>query len=91
MPATSQTAKQWAILDRWLPTLQQLPAVDAIWLEGSLASGRGNPGSDIDLRVALADDAYDELWETDRTLLLAGLGEYVVVETRFVRAITAEA
>ncbi|MEZ4622269.1 MAG: hypothetical protein R2867_43110 [Caldilineaceae bacterium] len=56
-----------------------------------LASGRGNPGSDIDLRVALADDAYGELWETDRTPLLAGLGQYVIVETRFIRAITAEA
>lgn len=91
MPATPQTAKQWAILERWLPTLKQIPAVDVIWLEGSLASGRGNPGSDIDLRVALADDAYRELWETDRTPLLAGLGEHVIVETRYVRAITAEA
>ena len=88
MPITPQTAKQWSVLNRWLPTLQQIPAIDAIWLEGSLASGRGNPGSDIDLRVAVADDAYDALWETDRTPLLAGLGEHVIVETRFVRAIT---
>lgn len=91
MPETTETTKQWTILKRWLPTLEQIPAVDVIWLEGSLSSGRGNAGSDIDLRLALADNAYAQLWETDRAPLLAGLGEHVVVETRFVRAITAEA
>lgn len=91
MPVTPTTTKQWAILERWLPTLRQLPAIDLIWLEGSLASGRGNAGSDIDLRLAIADQAFAQLWETDRTPLLAGLGEHIVVETRYIRAITAEA
>lgn len=91
MPVTPQIAKQWTILNRWLPTLQQISVIDVIWLEGSLASGRGNAGSDIDLRIAIDDQAYTQLWEIDRTPLLAGLGDHVIVETRFVRAITAEA
>ncbi len=91
MPATAQTATQWRLLEQWLPTLSRLPAIDLIWLEGSLASARGNPGSDIDIRVAIANDAYVQLWEQDRMPLLAGLGDHLLVETRFVRAITAEA
>lgn len=91
MPVTPATTKQWAILERWLPTLCELPAIDVIWLEGSLVSGRCHAGSDIDLRLAIADQAYPQLWETDRTPLLAGLGEHIVVETRYIRAITAEA
>ncbi|MEZ4863330.1 MAG: nucleotidyltransferase domain-containing protein [Caldilineaceae bacterium] len=91
MPVTPSTRKQWTILERWVAVLQQLPEVDLVWLEGSLASGRGNAGSDIDLRLALADHAYTQLWETDRTPLLAGLGDYCLVETRYVRAITADA
>lgn len=91
MPVTPATTKQWTILTRWVATLRELPAIDLIWLEGSLAGGRGNAGSDIDLRLALADHAFAQLWETDRTPLLAGLGEHLVVETRYIRAITAEA
>lgn len=91
MPATHETATQWAILDRWLPSLRQLPEIELIWLEGSLAAGRGNAGSDIDLRLAISDSAYQQLWEVDRTPILLGLGDYLVVETRFIRAITADA
>lgn len=91
MPATPETTKQWIILERWVATLRELPAVDLIWLEGSLASGRGNAGSDIDLRLGIAAHAYPQLWETDRRPLLAGLGEHILVETRFIRAITADA
>ncbi|MEZ4622270.1 MAG: hypothetical protein R2867_43115 [Caldilineaceae bacterium] len=42
MPATPQTAKQWTILERWLPTLKQIPAIGAIWLEGP-SVGAGQP------------------------------------------------
>lgn len=91
MPVTPTTQKQWAILERWVEALQQIPAIDLIWLEGSLVTGRGNAGSDIDLRLGIADHAYRQLWETDRTPLLAGLGNYCLVENRFIRAITADA
>jgi len=91
MPATPETTKQWTILEHWVATLRNVPDIDLIWLEGSLASGRGNAGSDIDLRLAIADHAYQQLWETDRTPILAGLGDHCLVETRFIRAITADA
>lgn len=91
MPVTATTTKQWRIINHWLTALQALPAIDAIWLEGSLASGRGNAGSDIDLRLAIADGAYEQLWAHDRTPILAGLGEHVVVETKIIRAITIDA
>jgi hypothetical protein len=71
--------------------LAQLPAVEVIWLEGSLVDDRANPWSDVDLRMALADDAYAQLWETDRAPLLEALGEYLLLWNKgFVRAVTAE-
>jgi hypothetical protein len=78
------------LIQRWLASLAQIPSVDVVWLEGSLAGGRANPASDIDLRMAIADAAYQQLWETDRRPLLEGLGEYLLLEARFVRALTAE-
>ncbi|MCX6048768.1 MAG: nucleotidyltransferase domain-containing protein [Chloroflexi bacterium] len=87
---TTILTKQSAVLDRWIPTLQQLPAVEIIWLEGSLATNRANPGSDIDIRFGIADSAYQQLWETDRRPLLAGLGEYLLLQNTFVRALTAD-
>lgn len=59
-------------------------------LEGSLASGRGHPYSDIDIRFAIADEDYAPLSKVERTPLLAGLGEYLLLETAFVRALTAD-
>ncbi len=41
------------------------------------------------MRFAIADEAYERLWESDRSALLAGLGEYYLLETRFIRALTA--
>ena len=43
----------------------------------------------IDIRFAIADEDYDHLWKVERTLLLAGLGDYLLLETAFVRALTA--
>ncbi len=78
------------MLSQWLESLASLPAVEAVWLEGSLAREQANPASDIDLRIALADSAYPKLWETDRGPLLRGLGEYLLLENTFVRALTTE-
>jgi hypothetical protein len=86
--------RQWALLERWLASLHQLPALDVVWLEGSLAAGdlrlRANAASDIDIRFAIADADYPQLWQEDRTPLLAGLGEYLLLETTFVRALTTD-
>jgi len=83
-------AEHQALLSRWLESLAGLPAVEAVWLEGSMGRGQANLASDIDLRIALADTAYIELWETDRGPLLRGLGEYLLLENTFVRALTSE-
>ena len=78
------------MLARWLESLIQLPNVEAVWLEGSMARGQANPASDIDVRIALADAAYTELWEINPSAVLHGLGAYLLLETRFVRALTIE-
>ena len=93
------------LIRRWLADLKEIPALDVVWLEGSLADGRGTPYSDIDIRFAIADEEYEKLWpgptqqENDATdpleargptRLLAGLGEYLLLETAFVRALTSD-
>lgn len=70
--------------------MQENPALHVVWLEGSIASGRGHPYSDIDIRFAIADEDYDHLRKVERTQLLAGLGDYLLLETAFVRALTAD-
>ena len=105
MPETGSTARQWELIRRWLADLKEIPALDVVWLEGSLANGRGTPYSDIDIRFAIADEEYEQLWsgpaeqENDAwdpleargpTRLLAGLGEYLLLETAFVRALTSD-
>ena len=86
------TTKQWGLLNRWVDCLAQIPTVEVIWLEGSLARNEGTtPSSDIDLRVAISDDAHKQLWETNRTPLLEGLGEYLPLlplDFGFVRVLT---
>jgi len=79
------------ILARWVESLTRIPAVQVVWLTGSLVDGRGDHGSDIDLRLGIADADYAHLWETDHAPLLAGLGEhYLLLNADFVRALTRE-
>jgi predicted nucleotidyltransferase len=80
MPANANTTSQWHLIQQWLEDLKQLEAVDVVWLEGSLARGQGNPSSDIDIRFGIADVAYEQLWQIDRTPLLSGLGKYLLLE-----------
>src|SRR5260370_28154074 len=83
--------EQHRLVERWVASLAKLPVVEVIWLEGSLVDDRANPWSDVDLRIALADEAYAQLWETDRTPLLEALGDYLLLWNKgFVRAVTAE-
>ena len=67
---------QRSILEQWLVSLKEIPEVEVVWLEGSLLyEERCNIGSDIDVRLGIADEAYEALWLKDRTQILAGLGE----------------
>ena len=61
-----------------------------IWLEGSLTDpNRANPGADIDLRVAVSDDAHERLWESDRGPLTQGMGTHLILlDWGFIRALT---
>jgi hypothetical protein len=79
-----------ALVDRWVASLRPIPAVEVVWLEGSLAADRATPASDVDVRMSIADESYSQLWESDRSPLLAGLGEYLLLENTFVRALTSE-
>ena len=88
--AEGNLAKHWALIEQWVGSLAQIPAVDVVWLEGSLVGNRATPRSDIDLRLAIADAAFTQLWETDRAPLLEGLGEHLSLLTSFVRALTAD-
>lgn len=90
MAGRQALAKHWALIDRWVGALGRFPEVDAVWLEGSLVDGRATPGSDVDLRLAIVDDAYERLWLADRAALLAGLGEHHLLLDSFVRALTAD-
>ncbi len=84
-------AKQERILAQWILTLAQTSVVQVVWLEGSLVDGRGDPGSDIDIRVGITDDAFVRLWEEDRTGLLTGLGEHLLLHNEeYVRALTQD-
>lgn len=80
------------VLKRWLDSLEAIPEVDVVWLEGSLVDPqRANPGADIDLRVAIADTAYDRLWESDRKPLTEGIGDHLVLlDLGFIRALTKD-
>jgi hypothetical protein len=88
--AEGNLAKHWALIERWVGSLSHVPAVDVVWLEGSLVGDRATPRSDIDLRLAITDAAFTELWKTNRTPLLEGLGEYLPLVTSFVRALTLD-
>ena len=47
--------------------------IEALWLQGSLASGRADAFSDIDAYLAVADVAFEEVW-SERGALLGRLG-----------------
>jgi hypothetical protein len=89
--AKRETQVQLATLERWVASLCQLPGVEVIWLEGSLVDDRANPWSDIDLRLGITDDAYDQLWVNNRSAIMEGLGEYLYLwNEAFIRAVTGE-
>ena len=75
-------APQRGVLDRWLASLRRLPAVELVWLTGSLAADDAAPGADIDMRFAIADAECERLWKGDKVPLLEGLGEFLILLDR---------
>lgn len=70
-----------AFLDHAVRKFEPDPRALAIWLEGSLASGEGDAGSDIDLHLCVADEEF-EGFTGDVDGLLSRLGpviSYIVV------------
>ena len=57
----SSVAIRSAVLARAIGSLSALDGVDAIYLSGSLAENTEDQYSDIDLRVVVADSAYDSV------------------------------
>jgi hypothetical protein len=49
------------------------PRVEALWLQGSLATGQADPFSDIDAYLGVSDASFDEVWG-ERAALLERLG-----------------
>ncbi len=89
----AEQAVQWHVIDRWVKKLEAIPEVDIVWVEGSLVDNRRPvPGTDIDIRIGIQDEAFDRLWsESDKTEILAGLGRTLRLVTRdFIRLLTEE-
>jgi hypothetical protein len=66
--ATLAALTAWAAAD---------PRIEALWLQGSLATGQADPFSDIDAYVAVTDDAFDQIW-AERATVLDRLGGVLV-------------
>lgn len=93
MLPTPKTVRQWAVIDALVGQLQQHPAVELIWLEGSLALGKGNPCSDVDLWVAVRGEHFQYTFSKDLFpkvlegfLITHGQERY----SKFIRAISPE-
>ena len=56
MPESESTSRRWSLIRRWVADLKEILAIDIVWLEGSLAEGRGTPFSDIDIRFAKTNE-----------------------------------
>ena len=52
---------------------QDDPRIEALWLQGSLATGQADAFSDIDAYLAVADDSFTDVW-AERERLLVRLG-----------------
>ena len=62
-------AEHEATIARAREAFEQDERVLALWVEGSIARGTSDPWSDVDLHLAIADDAFDEFVANSRELL----------------------
>ena len=72
-------ARHQALIDKWMPSLREIESIDVIWLDGSLASNRANPGSDIDIRFGIRDEDFEQLWSKNSDALSRGLGRTLLL------------
>lgn len=59
LPKTRDTSAQEALLEEARATFADDARILAAWLEGSFATERADPWSDVDLHVAVADEDWD--------------------------------
>lgn len=91
MASNPDLRRQNDLLEKWLKSLASIPEIDLVWLEGSISENRANPASDLDIKLSIADDAFDRVWVRQRDRILAGLGEYFpLLEKDWMRVLTAE-
>ena len=62
--------------------------IEALWLQGSLATGQADPFSDIDAYLGISDAAFDEVWG-EREAVLGRLGGALVWSPATVPGLTA--
>lgn len=73
MPSQSFKSAREATLAALIEHANANSQIEALWLQGSLASGGADPFSDIDAYLAIRDDDYDAVWG-DREGVLTALG-----------------
>jgi predicted nucleotidyltransferase len=71
-------AQREAVIARLLACVRDDDRLLALWLQGSLADGSGDPLSDIDAYVAVRDDVFDEVY-AEREALIARAGSVLAV------------
>ena len=76
MSPTFETARE-VVVAALIVWAEADPRIEALWLEGSLATGGADPFSDIDAYLAVTDSAFDEVWG-ERQALLGRLGDMLV-------------
>jgi len=73
-PFETARAAVLAALSAWV---EADPRIEALWLQGSLATGQADLFSDIDAYIAVTDAAFDDVW-AEREAVLRRLGGAVV-------------
>src|SRR5271169_2961365 len=73
-PFETARAATLAALTAWA---EADPRIEALWLQGSLATGQADAFSDIDAYLAVTDAAFDEVWG-EREAVLSRLGGVLV-------------
>ncbi len=68
--SSQMVARREALLDRLVDVAKADGRIAAVWLQGSLARGDHDAYSDVDAYLAVADGAFDALWN-ERAALLA--------------------
>ena len=74
------------VIERIAPEIERNPKVHAMWLEGSYATGKNNPESDIDVWLDVDDGSFDDCLADFRQKL----GGLVEIERETARGIYSD-